>query len=126
VSIALHFRNAPDAGGDAVGLGRDIARRFRDTLVLQPGKMVIEFRTPGADKGLAIAAFMDEPPFRGRIPVFVGDDATDEAGFVEVNRRGGHSIRIGDGAAPTGATWRMPSVVALHDWLEAAIATIAR
>lgn len=126
VSVALHFRNAPEAGEDAVALGRDIARRFRETLVLQPGKMMIEFRTPGADKGLAIAAFMSEPPFEGRIPVFVGDDATDEAGFVEVNRRGGHSIRIGDRTASTGAMWRMPSVAALQDWLAAATATIAR
>jgi trehalose 6-phosphate phosphatase len=87
--------------------------------------MVLEFRMPGTDKGLAIAAFMAEPPFKGRVPVFVGDDATDEAGFVEVNRRGGHSIRIGEGSAPTGATWRMPTVAALLDWLQGAIATAA-
>jgi trehalose 6-phosphate phosphatase len=126
VSVALHFRKAPRAADAAVALGRDIAQRFREALVLQPGKMVIELRMPGADKGLAIAAFMRELPFDGRVPVFVGDDASDEAGFVEVNRRGGHSIRIGDGTAPTGAIWRVPSVAALLDWLESVTAPIAR
>ena len=39
----------------------------------------IELKAPGFDKGGAIAAFLSTPPFRGRTPVFVGDDATDES-----------------------------------------------
>jgi trehalose 6-phosphate phosphatase len=80
--------------------------------------MVIEFRVPGADKGAAIASFLAEAPFAGRVPVFAGDDVTDEAGFAEVNRRGGISVRIG-GDAKTVAKWRLENATALIDWLGA-------
>jgi hypothetical protein len=50
-------------------------------LVLQLGDMVAELRTPGADKGAAVTAFMREAPFVGATPVFIGDDLTDEDGF---------------------------------------------
>jgi trehalose 6-phosphate phosphatase len=115
-SVTLHFRLAPQAADAVAELARDIARRYGDALVLQPGSMVFEFCTPGADKGAAIAAFMNEAPFHGRAPVFVGDDATDETGFAEVNRRGGISIRIGPAASL--AQWRLPSPAALFDWLD--------
>ena len=83
--------------------------------MLLHGKMVCELKPPGVDKGRAIAAFLEEPPFAGRQPVFAGDDVTDEAGFVTINQRGGVSIRIG--GAPTAAAYGLPNVPALHTWL---------
>jgi trehalose 6-phosphate phosphatase len=59
---------------------------------------------------------MREAPFRGRHPVFIGDDVTDEHGFVMVNRLGGDSIKVGPGATVAG--WRVPSVSAVLGWLE--------
>jgi trehalose 6-phosphate phosphatase len=123
ISVALHFRLAPQAADAAAELADDIARRYGDALVLQPGNKVFEFRTPGADKGIAIAAFMNEAPFAGRTPVYVGDDATDEAGFAEINRREGISIRIGPGTSL--ARWRLSTPAALFDWLDAATASTA-
>jgi trehalose 6-phosphate phosphatase len=68
------------------------------------------------DKGRAIAAFLEEPPFAGRHPVFAGDDLTDEAGFAAINARGGASIRIGE-SRPTTALFGHRDVAAVQSWL---------
>jgi trehalose 6-phosphate phosphatase len=125
ISIALHFRGAADAEEDAEALVAALLARHRDTLELQRGKMVLELRPRGADKGAAIRDFMAEAPFAGRIPVFVGDDVTDEAGFATINQMNGISIRVGDGAI-TCARYVGASVVAIHQWLDDAARALAR
>ena len=82
--------------------------------------MVVEVRPRGADKGTAIENFMAEPPFTGRIPVFAGDDATDEPAFAAVNRLRGVSIRVGADTS-TAARYALPTVGALHRWLAASV-----
>ena len=62
--------------------------------------MVVELRTPGPDKGEAVAAFMNEPPFAGFMPVFLGDDLTDEDGFRAVRCLGGYGVIVGPRARP--------------------------
>jgi len=115
-SLALHYRAAPERGPEILDLARTCVRRGDDCLRLIAGKMVAELQPRFYGKDRAIAAFMAEPPFRGRVPVFVGDDTTDEDGFAEVNRMGGVSIRIG-GPAPTAAVYALPSVSAALEWL---------
>ena len=66
-------------------------------LALQPGKCVVELKPEGINKGAAITAFMAEAPFKGRTPVFFGDDLTDEAGFRVVNQAGGIAVKVGPG-----------------------------
>ena len=118
LTVALHYRGVPERETDALAFARDTVRRLDHGLVLQQGKMVVELRPAGPDKGDVVDAFMAAPPFAGRTPVFVGDDVTDEDGFAAVNRLGGHSIRVGrDGASAAGL--RINSVAALGDWLEA-------
>jgi trehalose 6-phosphate phosphatase len=85
-------------------------------LRLIAGKMVVEFQPLHVNKGLAIAAFLSEPPFLGRRPVFVGDDTTDEDGFAEMRRRGGLGVRVGL-RRETAATHSLPSVAAVLAWL---------
>lgn len=123
-SLALHYRLAPslkiacrdvlDAalGGDPAGWE------------IVEGKMVFEVRPLGFTKGTAIEAFMGEAPFRGRTPVFCGDDVTDEDGFAAVDARGGVGVRVGGGSA-TRASVRVDTVGELLDWL-ARIAGLAR
>jgi trehalose 6-phosphate phosphatase len=84
---------------------------------LQEGKMVLELKANSTDKGSAIEAFMQEPPFRVRLPVFIGDDLTDEDGFDAVNRLGGHSIVVGLDR-PTRARWHLRDEQEVLGWLE--------
>jgi trehalose 6-phosphate phosphatase len=58
--------------------------------------MVLELRPVGATKADAIRAFLAEPPFLRRRPIFLGDDVTDVAGLEEVERCGGLSVAVGD------------------------------
>ena len=116
-TLALHYRAAPEKGDEIRALAGQLLRRAGDHLRLIPGKMVVELRPRHHSKGTAVGAFLSEPPFIGRTPVFLGDDATDEDGFFEVNRRGGLSIRIGPSAATTFARYALPSVAAARAWL---------
>ena len=115
LSLALHYRLAPEEE-PAV---RDVARRaiapFADEIKLLEGKMVVEVKPQGTNKGTAIAAFLREAPFEGRRPVFVGDDVTDEDGFAAVNEAAGVSILVGE--RPSAACWSLPSVAGVHRWL---------
>lgn len=115
LTIALHYRKAQKWGPEAVALAETLIHELDQSLVLQRGKMVVEIRPSGPDKGSVIEQFMAEKPFAGRIPVFAGDDLTDEAGFTAVNRLGGYSIRVGDGESVAKA--RIPSVTHLIAWL---------
>jgi trehalose 6-phosphate phosphatase len=66
---------------------------------------------------------MQEAPFAGRTPVFIGDDLTDEAGFTVVNELGGVSIKVGTG--PTEAMQRLASVEAVAVWLDGLQSTLS-
>jgi len=75
----------------------------------------IELKAPGCDKGDAIAAFLATPAFRGRTPIFVGDDLTDESGFAVVAARGGYAFSVGRRRPGAIATFSQPSAV--RGWL---------
>jgi trehalose 6-phosphate phosphatase len=125
LTLALHYRKAPQVGKEAKELAQAVVAASQGALVLLEGKMVLELKPPGSDKGAAIAAFMAEPPFRGRRPVFAGDDVTDEAGFATINRLGGVSIRIGADARPTAARYGHRDVSSMQDWLQDLLDAIA-
>ncbi len=115
-SMALHYRLAPRLAGAAHAVVREAARSAGGGMEVQRGKMVAELKPTGHDKGRAIEAFMREKPFAGRLPVFLGDDLTDEHGFRVVDRMGGYAIKVGPG--PTVAHWRVPSPAAARAWLD--------
>lgn len=116
VSAGLHYRGAPTEAAAAEALASSLAA---DTgLALQPGHLVIELKTPGTDKGTALRAFMDEPPFAGAIPVMLGDDLTDEDGFRAAVDLGGFGVLIGP-MRQTAATFGLPDVEAVLTWLDA-------
>jgi len=113
-SVALHYRRAPRLRGSAEEVVLAAASGLGGAFEAQNGKMVIELKPAGRNKGMAIREFMFEPPFRGRVPVFIGDDITDEHGFRVVNALKGHSLKVGEGA--TCARWRVKDAAALRSW----------
>ena len=116
-TLALHYRAAPEKAAEIRSAIDRGPREHGENLRLIAGKMVFELQPRHHGKHGAIAAFLAEEPFCNRMPVFVGDDTTDEDGFAEVNRRGGVSIRVGPPSAKTEAMYALPSVSAVFDWL---------
>ena len=123
-SLALHYRSAPELEQALDSLAREAIGKTNGTFQVQPGKMVVEIKPSGRDKGRAIEEFLGEAPFAGRMPLFIGDDVTDEYGFAAVNARGGVSIKVGEGV--TAATLRLENVGAVHGWLRTVLATPRR
>ncbi|SOB80859.1 trehalose 6-phosphatase [Sphingomonas guangdongensis] len=117
LGVAVHYRHQPEAEAEA----NDLVARYagRAGLVAQPGKMMAELRLGGADKGSAIAALLQQPPFAAGRPVFLGDDVTDEDGFRAVAAAGGAGVLVGEARA-TAATHRLDGVAAVRRWLAAA------
>jgi trehalose 6-phosphate phosphatase len=119
LTLALHYRQAPHLAAYAHRLMARLIAKAGGALELQKGKRVIEIKPAGIDKGTAVAEYLAESPFRGRLPVFIGDDQNDEHGFAEVNRMGGLSIKVGRGRSC--ATYRLPGVAAVRHWLHGAL-----
>lgn len=113
----LHYRQAPGMEAESHALARALAERHG--LAIQTGKMMVEVRAPGADKGTAIATLMREPSMQGTRPVFIGDDDTDEPAFVAAQALDGEGILVG-AERPTAARWRLAGVEQTLAWLEAA------
>lgn len=119
-ALALHWRAAPAASGALLAFASAVLPRLPGYR-LQPGKDVIELRPAGnkgarADKGAAILAFLDEPPFAGRRPLFAGDDITDEAGFAAVNAHHGVSVLVGP-LRDSAAHFHLHGTAAVHAWI---------
>lgn len=112
--VALHYRKFPDVEQDALKAARDLASELE--LYLQDGKMMIELRAPGGDKGLAIRRLMSLPPMQGSRPIFIGDDRTDETGFAVVAELGGFGILVGVPRA-TAATFGLADPAKVRAWL---------
>jgi trehalose 6-phosphate phosphatase len=119
-SLAVHYRRAPALEALCVAALQDAVDRSPG-LVLLRGKMVVEAKPGGASKGSAIEAFLGEPPYAGRTPVFIGDDVTDEAGFATVQRLGGLGVKVGEG--PTVAQQRLADPGALRQAFDTAMAS---
>ncbi|MBS1040472.1 trehalose-phosphatase [Gluconobacter cerinus] len=105
--MVLHYRQAPEAETAFRALTEQWspeAGGFR----LQDAHMAIELRPLGVDKGGAVRELMSENPFRGRLPLFVGDDVTDMDGVRAARQMGGAGWLIPDD---------FPDAVTFRRWL---------
>jgi trehalose 6-phosphate phosphatase len=85
-------------------------------LFLQHGKMLFELRPGNGGKGTAVERLLAETELAGGRPIFIGDDITDEEGFIAAARHQGSGILVGPPRA-TAARFRLESVEAAHRWL---------
>jgi trehalose 6-phosphate phosphatase len=114
--FALHYRAAPAAGA---ALHDALARLLAGSsqFELLPAHMLWEVRPHGADKAKAVVDLMDRAPFHGRLPVFIGDDVTDEDGVRAATAMGGVGLRVQDAFRDAAGVRAWLAAIASHgDW----------
>lgn len=121
ISVGLHFRLAPEWEEDAEALSEALAAQH--DLTIQRGKMLFELRPGGADKGSAVQALMQTDIMAGGVPLFIGDDVTDEEGFAAAAELGGAGILVGP-ARSTLAAFRLEQVTAVRHYLKQGVARL--
>lgn len=114
----IHYRACPDRGPMVIEAVKTAVGTHHDYRC-KTGNHVVEAIPLNANKGLALERLMAEPPFHRRIPVMVGDDTTDEDGFLAAQRLGGFGVKVGD--AETVARKRLASVDDVWSWLETSL-----
>lgn len=115
-AVAIHYRQAQYLRERVIRFA-DAVETEMPSVRLVPGKMVVELKLGTRTKADAIASFMGERPFAGRVPVFAGDDVTDEDAFGVLPRWNGLSVKVGPGATKAG--YRLSGPDAVREWLEA-------
>lgn len=117
--VALHYRADPSLRNVVEEVMAHLANAHPG-MVLQPAKMAVELRPAGTGKDRALDRLMAAPPFAGRVPVYAGDDLTDEVAMARAQALGGHGIKIG--AGETVAHHRLADPAALARWLDGVLA----
>ena len=117
-SFAVHYRLAPSLEKPLrETVMRLINSQPRTAIEVINAHYAFELKAPGFDKGNAIATFLSCPRFRGRTPIFVGDDTTDEPGFAVVSAHGGFAYSVGQQRPGVLGAFERPAQV--RDWLAA-------
>jgi trehalose 6-phosphate phosphatase len=93
-SVAVHYRLAPEREADVQELVARIAAQDPIRFEALPARMAVELRHRNITKAAAIDRLMPGPPFVGRVPVFVGDDVSDEDGIRAAIAHGGLGLRV--------------------------------
>jgi trehalose 6-phosphate phosphatase len=115
-ALALHYRLTPKLEPLVIAMMEELASPLTGRFSLRMGKCVVELTPSGYSKRAAVEAFMSEVPFVGRVPVFIGDDVSDEEGFEAVNALGGYSVRVGL-PGKTQARYSFSNVSTVIAWL---------
>ncbi len=119
--FVLHYRADPSLGQPLQDAVLALIGSRQSEFQLMPALMAWEVRPRGADKGSAVQALAAEPPFSGRLPIFIGDDVTDEDGMAAARALGGAGLRVDTAFGTAGGVraWIAASVAALgrgEDW----------
>ena len=112
--LALHFQGARDLEHQLRAEVAILAAPLVPEFALLDGHAVIEIKPAVHTKDSAVSAFMAEPPFRERTPIFIGDDQTAYGGFEAVRRYHGIAVAVGPRVT---SEWWLPGPAAVHEWL---------
>lgn len=116
--VVLHYRQAEECGALALRFMESLAMAA-DGFRLQPALMAYELKPECVGKDTALTRLMERLPFRGKTPIYAGDDLTDEPALQLVEHRKGYAIKIGE--AETVASHRLPDpkslLLKLEEWL---------
>ena len=115
LTMAIHYRRAPKLEEKVLKFVNKLIEGEKHFHAIS-GNMVIEIKPLGVDKGQSIALFMENEPFVDKLPIFIGDDVTDEDGFRYINANNGISIKVGTRTSSL-AGYNLNNVNAVHDWL---------
>jgi trehalose 6-phosphate phosphatase len=116
--VGIHYRAKPDLQSYVETALEGLLAHFPG-LMLQKSKMAAELRPKDISKGGALARLMGIAPFAGRVPVYAGDDLTDEPAMAEAQRMGGFGVKIGEGDSI--ARFRLLDPAAVAIWLGATL-----
>lgn len=84
-AVAVHTRRATDPSAAYAALRDPLAAlATRHGLILEPGRLVLELRPPGMDKGVALAEYLREVG-AGSV-LYAGDDLGDLPAFAAVEK----------------------------------------
>ncbi len=115
-SLALHYRLAPDKGPAVLAaVGAICAGAANEAVEILPGKLVVDIKPVGINKGSAVSELMQTPPFRGRKPIYIGDDTTDVPVFRIIPKFAGQAYSVGGIAAEVDGHFDRPEAV--RRWL---------
>ena len=115
-SLALHYRLAPEKGPAVLAaIAKICASVAEEAVEILPGKLVVDVKPAGINKGDAVCALMQHPPFAGRHPIFIGDDTTDVPVFGIIPKFGGQAYSVGGIVADVDGHFATPEAV--RTWL---------
>lgn len=125
-SIAFHYRGAEAEETRLRDIVGAALAPHETVLQLLDGELCLDVRPRAEHKGKVIERFLAVTPFRGRVPLYIGDAGTDEDGFAAALARGGRAIRVtNQQQRPTVATEALASPAELRDWLARSAAALA-
>ena len=115
-SIVVHYRRAPEIGPGVERRLQAILAKADQGFGIFPSKMSWDIRDGTCTKGTALVQIMALERFAGRLPVYVGDDRTDEDGFAQAEGMGGIALPVaGEYRASRAPAFASPAAV--RAWL---------
>lgn len=118
ISITFHYKDHPNRE-EFIGRLQQEAKKYQDIFRVQTGHDVFEYLPKDINKGIAVDYINEHYP--DYLPVYFGDDLTDNYAFKRVNELNGISIQIGDRLQEQEADYTIESIDKLYEYLKALV-----